>query len=101
MRFEEFAEGEPADGMVRISLRASAINYFDSLMISGQYQTKPDLPFVPGSEISGAAINAPAGSGFQTGDRVMALVDNAGLTRGRHAGVAGAAPRSAAPMPAQ
>ena len=101
MRFEEFAEGEPADGMVRISLRASAINYFDSLMISGQYQTKPDLPFVPGSEISGVVINAPAGSRFQPGDRVMALVDNVGLTRGGYAEVADAAPGSVAPMPAK
>jgi len=99
MRFEELAEGEPADGMVRISLRASAINYFDSLMISGHYQTKPDLPFVPGSEISGVVINAPAGSGFQPGDRVMALVDNVGLTRGGYAEVADAAPGSVAPMP--
>ncbi|TMF52948.1 MAG: NADPH:quinone oxidoreductase family protein [Chloroflexi bacterium] len=101
MRFEELAEGEPDDGMVRIRLRASAINYFDSLMISGQYQTKPDLPFVPGSEISGVVINAPAGSGFQPGDRVMALVDNVGLTRGGYAEVADAAPGSVAPMPAK
>ena len=101
MRFEELAEGEPDDGMVRIRLRASAINYFDSLMISGQYQTKPDLPFVPGSEISGVVINAPAGSGFQPGDRVMALVDNVGLTRGGYSEVADAAPGSVAPMPAK
>ena len=99
IRFEEFAEGEPADGMVRISLRASAINYFDSLMIAGQYQTKPPLPFVPGSEVSGVVISAPAGSTFQPGDRVMALVDNEGLTRGGYAEVADAAPSSVAPMP--
>ncbi len=101
MRFEELAEGEPADGMVRISLRASAINYFDSLMIAGQYQTKPDLPFVPGSEVSGVVISALTGSGFQPGDRVMALVDNVGLTRGGYAEVADAAPGSVAPMPAK
>ena len=99
IRFEEFAEGEPADGMVRISLRASSINYFDSLMIAGQYQTKPDLPFVPGSEVSGVVISAPNGSGFRPGDRVMALVDNQGLTRGGYAEVADAAPGSVAPMP--
>jgi len=99
IRFEEFAEGEPADGMVRISLRASSINYFDSLMIAGQYQTKPNLPFVPGSEVSGVVISAPNGSGFRPGDRVMALVDNQGLTRGGYAEVADAAPGSVAPMP--
>ncbi len=92
IRFEEFAEGEPAEGMVRISLRASAINYFDSLMIAGQYQVKPDLPFVPGSEVSGVVTKAPPGSGFKSGDRVMALVDNAGLTRGGYSEVADAAP---------
>ena len=101
MRFEELAEDEPADGMVRIRLRASAINYFDSLMIAGQYQTKPDLPFVPGSEVSGEVISAPTGSGFQAGDRVMALMDNQGLTRGGYAEVADAAPGSVAPMPAK
>ena len=101
MRFEELAEGEPADGMIRIRLRASAINYFDSLMIAGQYQTKPDLPFVPGSEVSGEVISAPTGSGFQAGDRVMALMDNQGLTRGGYAEVADAAPGSVAPMPAK
>ena len=101
MRFEELAEGKPADGMVRIRLRASAINYFDSLMIAGQYQTKPDLPFVPGSEVSGEVISAPTGSGFQAGDRVMALMDNQGLTRGGYAEVADAAPGSVAPMPAK
>ena len=101
MRFEELAEGEPADGMVRIRLRASAINYFDSLMIAGQYQTKPDLPFVPGSEVSGEVISAPTGSGFQPGDRVMALMDNQGLTRGGYAEVADASPGSVAPMPAK
>lgn len=92
IRFEEFAEGEPADGMVRISLRASSINYFDSLMIAGQYQVKPELPFVPGSEVSGVVTSAPPGSGFKSGDRVMALVDNAGLTRGGYSEVTDAAP---------
>src|SRR5438309_5044082 len=101
MRFEELAEGEPADGMVRIRLRASAINYFDSLMIAGQYQTKPDLPFVPGSEVSGVVLSAPTGSGLQPGDRVMALVDNEGLTRGGYGEFADAAPASVAPMPAK
>jgi NADPH2:quinone reductase len=99
IRFEEFAEGEPADGMVRISLRASSINYFDALMVAGQYQTKPDLPFVPGSEVSGVVASAPSGSGFKAGDRVMALVDNGGLTRGGYADVTDAAPGSIAHMP--
>ena len=99
MRFEDVDANGPANGMVRIAVRASAINYFDSLMIAGQYQTKPDLPFVPGSEVSGVVVSAPAGSHFRPGDRVMALVDNGGLTRGGYAEVADAAPGSVALMP--
>jgi len=90
MRFEDVDGSAPAEGMVRIAVRASAINYFDALMVAGQYQVKPDLPFVPGTEISGVVEHAPRDSGFQSGDRVSALLDNGGLTRGGYAEMADA-----------
>jgi NADPH2:quinone reductase len=99
LRFEDVAAGEPAEGMVRINLRASSINYFDALMVAGQYQVKPELPFVPGSEISGVVESAPPGSSLKAGDRVMARVDNGGLTRGGYAELADAAPGLITPMP--
>jgi NADPH2:quinone reductase len=99
MRFEDVAAGEPADGMVRINLRAAAINYFDSLMVAGQYQVKPELPFVPGSEISGIVASAPPGSDLKAGDRVMAMVDNGGLTRGGYSEIADVAPGSITRLP--
>jgi NADPH2:quinone reductase len=99
MRFEDVAAGEPADGMVRINLRAAAINYFDSLMVAGQYQVKPELPFVPGSEISGIVVSAPPGSDVKAGDRVMAMVDNGGLTRGGYSEIADVAPGSITRLP--
>src|SRR5438309_3065898 len=92
MQFEDVDASAPADGMVRIAIRASAINYFDALMVAGQYQTKPELPFVPGVEISGEVNSAPAGSGLKKGDRVTALLDSGGLTRGGYAELADAAP---------
>ena len=91
MGFEDVDASPPADGMVRIAIRASAINYFDALMVAGQYQVKPDLPFVPGVEISGVVESAPAATGFKKGDRVTALLDNGGLTRGGYAELADAA----------
>ncbi len=91
MRFEDVDEDVPTQ-MVRIAVRASAINYFDALMIAGQYQVKPELPFVPGVEISGVVDHAPDSSGFKKGDRVTALLDNGGLTRGGYAEVADATP---------
>lgn len=99
LRFEEVAPSEPADGMVRIKVRAAAINFPDVLMVAGLYQVKPELPFVPGVEVSGEVMSAPASSGFKPGDRVMALLDSVGLTRGGFAEVADAAPASIGRMP--
>jgi NADPH2:quinone reductase len=99
MELEDVDASAPADGMVRIDVRASAINYFDALMVAGQYQVKPELPFVPGSEISGEVVSAPAASGLNRGDRVMAMVDNGGLTRGGYAEVADAAPATVQRLP--
>jgi NADPH:quinone reductase len=99
LNLEEITPGEPAAGMVRIRVRAAAINFPDALMVAGLYQVKPELPFVPGVEVSGQVVNAPPGTGFKAGDRVMALVDNAGLTRGGYSEIADAAPQSVSRMP--
>ena len=99
LRFEDVEAGAPADGMVRIAIRASAINYFDALMVAGQYQVKPELPFVPGVEISGVVESAPAGSAFKKGDRVTALVDSGGLTRGGYAEITDATPATVRRLP--
>lgn len=85
--------------MVRIKVRAAAINFPDVLMVAGLYQVKPELPFVPGVEVSGEVVSAPPASGFKPGDRVMALLDSAGLTHGGFAEIADAAPPSVTSMP--
>ena len=99
MSFEEVAPGEPGEGMVRINVRAAAINFPDALMVAGLYQVKPGLPFVPGVEVSGEVMSAPPASGFKPGDRVMALLDSAGLTHGGYSEIADAAPESVTQMP--
>ena len=99
MKFEEVDAGARADGLVRINVRATGINFFDALMVMGLYQSKPPLPFVPGAEVCGEVAAAPAGSAFKPGDRVMGLVDNSSLTRGAYAEVADAAPESVTRIP--
>jgi NADPH2:quinone reductase len=101
LHYEDVEAGEPADGMIRIAVRAAAINFPDALMVAGTYQVKPALPFVPGVEVSGEVVTAPASSGFIAGDRVMALLDSGGLTRGGYAQIADAAPESVSRMPAK
>ena len=40
-------------GMLRIGVRAAGCNFFDILMVKGQYQVRPPFPFIPGAEIAG------------------------------------------------
>lgn len=99
MKFEDVEAGEPAAGAVRINIKATGINFFDALMVAGQYQSKPPLPFVPGSELSGEVAAAPQVSGLKPGDRVMAIVDNMAMTRGAYAEVADADAHSVTKIP--
>jgi NADPH2:quinone reductase len=56
-----------ATGKVLVDVHAAGVNFPDVLMTRGLYQMKPDLPFVPGSEIAGTVVS---GEGFAPGTRV-------------------------------
>lgn len=60
-------------GPVVIEVHAAGVAFPETLLARGQYQLKPELPFVPGSECSGVIRSAPADSGLQTGQRVIAF----------------------------
>jgi len=70
---EDLAEPAPGPGEVVVTVKAAGLNFFDTLIIEGKYQYKPDLPFSPGAEIAGvvSAVGRQV-SGFAEGDRVMA-----------------------------
>jgi NADPH:quinone reductase len=59
--------------VVTIDVKAAGVSFPDVLQSRGQYQLKPELPFVPGSEVAGYVRTAPAGSSLQAGDRVAAM----------------------------
>jgi NADPH2:quinone reductase len=62
------------DSAVRLKIHAAGINFADLLLVSGQYQEKPPLPFIPGAEVAGVITEVGAGvSNLKAGDRVMAL----------------------------
>ncbi|HJQ82834.1 MAG TPA: NADPH:quinone oxidoreductase family protein [Candidatus Binatia bacterium] len=68
-------EPEVGPGMLGVSIRAAGCNFFDILMVRGQYQVKPPFPFVPGAELAGEVTEVGAGvDGFRKGDRVLASV---------------------------
>ena len=59
---------------VRIQVHAAGINFLDTLLITGQYQVKPPLPFIPGAEAGGVVTEIASGvSAVKVGDRVMAM----------------------------
>jgi len=61
-----------ATGEVRIGLRAAGVGYVDCLTAAGNYQVKPPVPFVPGSEAAGVVIEIGSGvEGLAAGDRVV------------------------------
>ncbi|TNM36515.1 NADPH:quinone oxidoreductase family protein [Nocardioides albidus] len=61
------------EDQVVIDVRAIGVAFPELLQTRGLYQIKPDLPFVPGAEVAGVVVSAPADSGLAAGDRVASL----------------------------
>jgi NADPH:quinone reductase len=63
---------EPGPGEIKVALAARGAQFVDVLMAAGEYQTKPPLPFIPGSEAAGEVIAVgPDVADFAVGDKVM------------------------------
>src|SRR5262244_9911 len=80
LTIEDVPAPTPAADEVLIDVRVTSVNYADSLMVAGKYQTRPPFPFSPGLETAG--VVARCGSGvtrFRPGDRVMATLAYGGL----------------------
>jgi NADPH2:quinone reductase len=59
-------------GEVVAKVAACGLNFFDTLIIAGKYQTKPPFPFSPGGEFAGTVEAVGAGvTALKPGDRVM------------------------------
>ena len=61
----------PRDGEVTVAIARAALNFPDLLMLSGGYQFRPELPFIPGTEAAGTVIAAGAGAEALLGQRVI------------------------------
>ena len=61
---------------IRIKIAAAGISFSANLVVTGQYQRKPPLPFTPGTECAGTVIEcAPDVTRFKPGDRVCVALD--------------------------
>lgn len=80
LRLEQVDTPQPAADQLRIKILASCVNYADTIMIQGHYQTRPDFPFAPGLEACGEVVECgSAVTRFKTGDRVMAMLGYGGF----------------------
>jgi len=74
----EVPEPEPSHMLtpgagVLLEVHAAGVSFPELLQTRGEYQMKPPLPFVPGSEVAGIVRSAPDGAQVQAGDRVAAF----------------------------
>lgn len=72
IQLSEVATPEGED-QVLIDVKAIGVAFPELLQTRGLYQYQPDLPFIPGAEVSGVVRCAPHGCGLQAGDRVASL----------------------------
>jgi NADPH2:quinone reductase len=72
LRLQDLPEPQAGTGEVVVKIAAAALNFFDTLLIAGKYQVKPDFPFSPAAEFAGIVHSIGAGvTGWKPGDRVM------------------------------
>jgi NADPH2:quinone reductase len=73
---------EPTPGVAGdaclVRVEAAGVNFLDKLMIRGQYQEKPPLPFTPGIEVVGTVTDRCPDSPYAIGDRLCAMIENGG-----------------------
>lgn len=74
LRMESLPIPTPGPGQVLIEVAAAGLAFGETLVLKGQYQVTPPLPYVPSSELSG--IVRAVGQGvtrFKPGDEVIAF----------------------------
>ena len=78
LELADIAAPEAGPGEAVVKIAAAALNFFDTLIIAGKYQTKPAMPFSPAAEFAGVVESLGAGvTSFKPGDRVIGYMTTA------------------------
>jgi NADPH:quinone reductase len=68
----DIADPAPGPGEAVVRVKSAALNFFDTLIIAGKYQTRPPMPFSPAAEFAGVVESLGEGvSSLEVGDRVL------------------------------
>jgi NADPH2:quinone reductase len=77
---EEVEPLKPGKGQVVIGVKACGVNFPDTLIIQGKYQSKPPFPFIPGGEVAGIVKEVgESADHVEVGDRVIAFTGVGGF----------------------
>lgn len=69
---EDVADPVAGPGEAVVEVKVAALNFFDTLIIAGKYQTKPAMPFSPAAEMAGVVQSvSPDVTSVKAGDRVL------------------------------
>ncbi len=72
LELTDIPDPAPETGQAVVRIKAAALNFFDTLIIAGKYQTRPAFPFSPAAEFAGTVERVGDGvSDFRPGDRVL------------------------------
>jgi NADPH2:quinone reductase len=72
LNIDDIADPAAGPGEAIVDIKAAALNFFDTLIIAGKYQTKPAMPFSPAAEFAGVVRSLGDGvTGVKAGDRVL------------------------------
>ncbi len=74
LELAEIRDPAPAKGEVVVRVKVAGLNFFDTLMLAGKYQFRPELPFSPGAECTGSIEALGEGvEGWRVGERVASF----------------------------
>ncbi|HEY2537046.1 MAG TPA: zinc-binding dehydrogenase [Solirubrobacteraceae bacterium] len=81
LKLVELPIPEPGDDEVLIEVARAGLNFADTHTRTNSYVRKATLPLVPGGEVAGTIVRAPAGSERAVGERVVALTGTGGYAQ--------------------
>lgn len=78
----ELPDPTPRAGEVVVTIKATAVNFVDSLVVTGKYQFLPQRPFAPGKMPVGVITALGTGvTDVKVGDRVLTLAEQGGYAQ--------------------
>jgi NADPH:quinone reductase len=79
IRLADIPAPQPKGDEALLRVEAAGLNFLDTLVVRGQYQVKPPLPFSPGVEIAGTVAAVGPQSPYKIGDRLAAPCEFGGF----------------------